>query len=454
MTTRAAGAEYATALVLGLGSSGVAAARLLVAGGSMVTAVDAADNPGLQEKADILESLGVRVILGSKMPPAGVFQVCVLSPGIPADSQLVRTIEERGIEVLSELEVGWSRTGCRTLAITGSNGKSTMAKLCRDALARSGCRAVVAGNYGTPVSEIALQREKPDWLVLEVSSFQFERTSHFRPDVGVLLNVLPNHLDRHGNMEAYTGLKARMFSNMEAGDVGIVPLEILKKLKLLAPSVRAWRTFGEEDGADFGYSPGRVVSHDEGREYSFTGTFLDNEIMGLTAAAAAAAMEACGVSPGHLVAAAKDFEQLPHRMQKIAEIDGVEFVNNSKATNLAALCAALKVCRRPVRLIAGGRPKESDFSPAKEMLAAKGVMVYLIGEAKFVLASAWQNTVSCKLSDTLDQAVQAAWQDSKPGETVLLAPGCTSFDQFKSFEDRGERFSEIVKSFTTKEKEK
>ena len=224
MNTQQEHSLYITALVHGLGASGVAAARLLVAEGTRVTAVDAADNPGLREKAATLESLGVRVILGCKTPPDGMFQVCVLSPGIPADSQFVRNVEAKGIEVLSELEVGWSRSRCRTLAITGSNGKSTMAKLCRDTLVRAGCRAEVAGNYGTPVSAIALEQKKPDWLVLEVSSFQFERTIHFRPDVGVLLNVLPNHLDRHGNMETYMGLKARMFSNMRAGDVGILSL--------------------------------------------------------------------------------------------------------------------------------------------------------------------------------------------------------------------------------------
>lgn len=446
------GKRYDTALILGLGSSGVAAAKLLAREGAKVSAVDAADDAGLREKASALESLGVKVILGAKVPPGGRYSVCVLSPGIPAASGWVQGVEAGGTETLSELEVGWSRCGCRTLAITGSNGKSTMAKLCRDALARAGCTAEVAGNYGTPASLIALEGRKPDWLVLEVSSFQFERTARFRPEVGVLLNVLPNHLDRHGSMEAYTGLKARMFANMRPGDRGVVPLDMFEKIRRMSPAVKAWTTFGAGAGADHAYSPGSVVCH--GSALSLAGTFLDDEIMGLTAAAATAAVSACGVSVEHVVAAARDFEQLPHRMQKIADIGGVEFIDNSKATNIAALSAALKVCRRPVRLIAGGRPKEKDFSAVKELLATKGVMVYLIGEAKFMLASAWQDTVKCRICETLAEAAGAAWKDAKPGETVLLAPGCTSFDQFKNFEDRGEQFSELVKSFVKEEKEK
>ena len=142
------------------------------------------------------------------------------------------------------------------------------------------------------------------------------------------------------------------------------------------------------------------------------------------------------------------------RMQKVAEAGGVEFVDNSKATNIAALGASLKMCRRPVRLIAGGRPKEKDFSSVKEILATKGVKIYLIGEAKFVLASAWQDAVQCEPCDSLAEAVEHAWRESKPGETVLLSPGCTSFDQFRNFEERGETFSELVKSFARKEKER
>lgn len=461
MNTPAAGGPYETALVLGLGSSGEAAAELLVAEGAKVTAADAADDACLREKAVVLENAGVKVSLGARTPPDGRFQVCVLSPGIPADSEWVRTVEARGIEVVSELEFGWSRCGCKTLAITGSNGKSTMVKLCTDAISRAGGVAEAAGNYGMPVSKVALERRKPDWLVLEVSSFQMERISRFRPDVGVLLNVLPNHLDRHKSMETYMRLKARLFAQMGQSDTGIVPVELMDRIKSLSPSLQTWVTFGSQVEADYEYSRGRVVFHGRGGEsrgssddVSFAGTFLDNEILGSTAAAAAAAVQACGFSPGHVASAARVFEQLPHRMQKIAEIGGVEFIDDSKATNLAALSAALRICRRPVRLIAGGRPKESDFSSVKEMLATKGVMVYLIGEVKFVLASAWGDTVKCRICESLAEAVGTAWKDSQPGETVLLSPGCTSFDQFKSFEERGERFSELVKSFTKEEKER
>ncbi|MEI6219047.1 MAG: cyanophycin synthetase, partial [bacterium] len=231
-------------------------------------------------------------------------------------------------------------------------------------------------------------------------------------------------------------------------------------IRSISAGLKTWTTFGADANADYVYSPGRVTHGELGKtdgsrhETHFAGTFLDNEILGLTAAAASAALRACGFSPDHVAAAAKDFEQLPHRMQRVAEVGGVEFVDNSKATNVAALFAALKMCNRPVRLIAGGRPKETDFSLVKELLATKGVMVYLIGESSLALASAWRDVVKCKLCETLAAAVESAWRDSIRGETVLLAPGCTSFDQFKNFEDRGEQFSKIVKSFVGKEKEK
>ena len=452
--------QYKTALVLGLGSSGVAAANLLMGEGVEVTAADAADNPALREKARELEGHGVRVVLDARTPPDGIFSVCVVSPGISADSQMIRTLESRGVEVLSELELGWSRCGCKTLAITGSNGKSTMAKLCKEALARAGSRAEVAGNYGLPVSTVAVERRQLDWLILEVSSFQLEKVAGFRPDVGVLLNVLPNHLDRHKDMETYTSLKARLFAKMGTGGIGIVPAELLGKIRAISPGLKTWTTFGADANADYIYSPGRVTHSELGKtdgsrhEIRFAGTFLENEILGLTAAAASAALRACGFSPDYVAAAAKDFEQLPHRMQRVAEIGGIEFVDNSKATNVAALFAALKMCNRPVRLVAGGRPKETDFSLVKELLATKGVMVYLIGESRFALASAWRDVVKCKVCETLTEAVDSAWRDSISGETVLLAPGCTSFDQFKNFEDRGDQFSKIVKSFIGKEKEK
>ncbi|MEI6970348.1 MAG: UDP-N-acetylmuramoyl-L-alanine--D-glutamate ligase [bacterium] len=453
----AGNSPYGRALVLGLGSSGVAAAKLLIGEGTQVTAVDAADKPDLREIAAELESAGAKVFLGRKTVPDGAFSVCVLSPGIPADSDWVRGVEARGTEVISELELGWRRCGSKTLAITGSNGKSTMAKLCSEALARAGASTVVAGNYGLPVSRVATERQKPDWLVLEVSSFQLERISQFRPDVGVVLNVLPNHLDRHGSMDVYLGLKAGILRNMGGDGTGVVPVDLREKIGGISPSLRRWSTFGGAGEADYAYVDGKVICRDRGGpgggfgEVSFKGTFLDNEILGLTAAATVAAVQACGFEAGHVAAAARDFEQLPHRMQKVADIGGVEFVDNSKATNIAALSAALRVCKRPVRLIAGGRPKETDFASVKGILASRAVMVYLIGEAKFVLASAWQDTVHCKLCDNLAEAVGAAWRDARPGETILLAPGCTSFDQFRNFEERGERFSELVKSLSKDE---
>jgi len=451
--------QYKTAIVLGLGSSGVAAAKLLAGEGTSVTVIDSGDSAELRSRAAGLDAAGVKVVLGVKILPNEDFEVCVLSPGIPAESKWVIELEGRGVEVLAELEFGWRRCQCHVLAITGSNGKSTMAKLCKEAFEEQGFRTELAGNYGLPVSAVALSRTKVDWLVLEVSSFQLERTVRFRPDVGVLLNLLPNHLDRHGDMASYGRLKARLFANMLSGDTAVVHEDLAVMVKSMAPGPQTWTTFGNSGAADFAYAPGGVVYRPAGKELKtgtvpFEGTVFDNEILGLTAAAASAAMVACGVAPSCVALAAKAFKPLPHRMERVVETGGVEFIDDSKATNLAGMAAALRICKRPVRLLAGGRLKEKDLISVKELLVKKVVMVYLFGEAKFVLDLAWRDSVACVLFESLAAAATAAWKDSRPGDVVLLSPACTSFDQFRSFEERGEKFSQLVRSFVTEEKEK
>jgi UDP-N-acetylmuramoylalanine--D-glutamate ligase len=309
----------------------------------------------------------------------------------------------------------------------------------------AGLRAAAGANYGAPLSRLAADSGALDWVVAEVSTFQLETVRRFRPAAAVLLNVYPNHLDRHRDMREYTALKLRLFADLEAGETGVV-LETLREVAHAAGGRCRWTTFGAGPAADVRYAEGGVRWRSAAGEESLSlrGTRFDNEILGLTAAAAAGAMLACGVDPRCVARAAREFVPLPHRMAEVAVLRGVRFVDDSKATNLAATAAAIRMCGGPVRLIAGGLLKETDAGFVKELLAQRVKAAYLIGEAAETLALAWRDTTSCVPCGSLAAAVRRAWQDSAAGETVLLAPGCASFDQFSGYSQRGERFSDAV----------
>jgi len=468
---------YKTALVLGLASSGEAAARLLLAEGAQVFVMDRGDSETLRSSATALQALGAEVRLGVATLPPGDFEIGIVSPGIPLASDTVKAVMARGIPVVSELELGWSRCACRVLAISGSNGKSTLVKLCAEALAQAGRTAAIAGNYGPPVSAVVGQRPNLDWLVLEVSSFQLEAVREFRPDVGILLNVTPNHLDRHGDFQNYRRIKSRLFARMTPADTGVVEQRILPEVRALAGSSNRWVTAGVNPAAgmkaignrqskieniaagvspaaDFFYQSGAIHNSLMQERIELSGTMFDNEIMGLTAAAAAAALAACGVEGRGrrlgrcLAAAARAFQPLPHRLQDVGTVRGIRFVDDSKATNLAALMAALCMTPRPIRLIAGGLPKHESYEPARKLLSEKVVSVHLIGQAAETMAEAWRGAVPCVMSGTLARAVAEAGRQAVRGDTVLLSPGCASFDQFRNFEERGECFVSAIRALS------
>lgn len=431
---------FKSAIILGLASSGEAAARLLLAEGKSVGIVDENTRDEILRRAASLKQLGAEVEVGVKNLPDRPFDICILSPGVKPSSPVLKAVLARGIPVIPEFELGWSRAKCPVLAVTGSNGKSTFVKLCVEAMERTGLKAFAAGNYGPPVSQVVLDRPDADWLVIEVSSFQLETVNEFHPRVAVLLNVFPNHLDRHHDLRGYFAVKARLFARMSNNDKAIVneaDWQVINesmsgKLPLLSFSLSA--------EADYFYSLNTVVVRSTGQRINFAGTIFANEVLGMTAAAAVAAMEACGVPLSCLERAAREFQPLPHRMEDIGTRNGVRFIDDSKATNLASMLAALKMVTGCARLIAGGLPKNESYEPACAILAEKVSGVYLIGKAADEMAAAWRNVVPCHLCGTLVKAVEEAWKNAVSGETILLSPACASFDQFRSFEERGNLF--------------
>lgn len=435
---------FRQAMVCGLGASGAAAARLLRAEGVAVTAVDERESPESRSRAAALAELGCAVALGVSAPPAGDFDVAVVSPGLPGDGAFLAEVRRRGIPLRSEMELGWSRSRGRTIAVTGSNGKSSVVKALAEALAASGRRAVPCGNYGLPVCQVVLDVPAADWLVIEASSFQLETCADFRPDVAVLLNVLPNHLDRHGTVAAYARLKARTFARQRAGDFALTPPEWRERFRKWSGGQGAWRTFGTEAACDFRHAPHRLAARDAG-EIDVAGSYFDNEVLGPNAAALFGAALAAGVPAETVAAGLRAFRPLPHRAEPVGEFGGVRYVDDSKATNLSALIASVRMQDRPVWLIAGGRPKESDFSAAVPVLAERVRGAFLIGEAAAALAAAWRAAVPCEICGTLDRAVAAARRAAAPGETVLLAPACTSYDQFRAYGERGDAFRHFAR---------
>jgi len=454
--------KYGTALVLGLGASGLAAAKLLLAEGTRVHVDDEGDSPRLRDRADELMALGATVALGG-CDRGGTRldgwrpDVAVLSPGIAPGSPWAATMAREGVAILSELELGAERCQCRMLAVTGTNGKSTMAKLCGDALRIAGMSAVCTGNYGLPLCDIVRAGHRLDWAVVEVSSFQLETTERFSPHVRVLLNLEPDHLDRHGSFELYAQAKLRLFDGMGGDDVACVPPGWAQPV--------AARMGGKGDRVLFGETREcaymcedmavvkRVPGGGEAQRVLLAGTYFDNPVLKLTAAAAWAALDVCGVRAAAVEKAVRDFQPLRHRMEKAGAIRGVTFVNDSKGTNLAALSAAVEMCSGRVRLIAGGILKEKNTGSPKEVLANKVSTAYLMGRSAQDLFQAWQDAVRCVRCGTLEEACRAAYRESEEGETVLLSPGCASFDQFRDYEERGDAFvhvvTEIIKETTS-----
>jgi len=418
--------KYSTALILGCGRSGRAAERLLRTEGTTVIVL-AEESAGLPELIQVLEETP--------------FDICIVSPGFALSHPWLSAVHEAGVPLLSELELGWSRHRGKTVALTGSNGKSTAVKWICEMLQLAGLKAAIGGNYGIPACEVVLENPDLDWLVLEVSSFQLETVQEFHAEVSVLLNVLPNHLNRHETMEIYRRTKARIFGSSQSGDMCLVPVDLLSQLEQdMDGAVREWTTFGASQEAEYFYQDGRVF-HDGKPVLDLSGTLFDSPVLGgCTGAAVAAVAQACGIPYSMATKAARCFEPLPHRLQQVGEIGGVAYVNDSKATNLAAMAVGLEACGKNIHLIAGGVPKESDYTFIKEILAERVRRIYLVGQVSRAMYQAWNGVCLCVECGTLETAFNTAQNAAKSGETILLSPGCASFDQFHGFEERGACF--------------
>lgn len=439
------------ALVIGAGVSGCAVARLMRHRGWTITLVDA------KEPAELaaLTAEGIDYCGGESLTAVQAFVaagggVTVLSPGIALNQPPVVAAREAGLPCIGELEMAARYCSAQVLAVTGSKGKSSVVKCLADILRTVGISAEPCGNYGTAFSSVIDGANVPHVAVVECSSFQLETVgSTFTPRAAGILNLSPDHLDRHGTMAAYRESKLSLFQNMASDALSLVPAPSEDAYGLSAAFQKRYghqaTTFGVGAEADWRYQAGFVYAEQHGITIDLRGSYFDNEVLGPAAAMASAMLVAQGVGVEQIGVGFQQFQPLAHRMQTVREIEGVRFVDDSKATSLAALLAGVRMAKAPVYLIAGGRLKEPLTMTGKEIVTFGGKKGYIIGECMAEMASAWETDLPIERSGDIERAVEAAYFDArKGGGTVLLSPGTASFDQFKNYGHRGEVFAACV----------
>jgi UDP-N-acetylmuramoylalanine--D-glutamate ligase len=432
-------------LVVGLARSGVAAARALKSHGEAVSGFDSGSPPELGE----LDLAGVEYSTGGAgldaLPGVGAV---VKSPGVPKEAEIVVEARRRGIPVIGEMELGWRLVGATFVGITGTNGKTTTTELVAHILRTAGRTVHAVGNIGSPLTGLADRPLGPEvTVVCECSSFQLEDTEYFAPECAVYLNLAPDHLDRHGTMAEYDRIKQRIFINQIEGDVAVLNQADPVLADLDPPGeasvVRFLPAAGGGPTVDLCLEGGAITV--DGRsliDRSELKLIGDHNVANAMAAGAAAL--SLGLPAEVVAEGLRSFAGVAHRLEPVAEIGGVRFINDSKATNVEATVTALASFDSGVRLILGGSLKGEPFEPLLDAVRPTCSGVYLIGEAaaglRQVLAPLERTSIPVHDCGDLDAAVTRAWLDAGPGETILLSPSCASFDQFRDFEDRGEHF--------------
>jgi len=433
------------AVVLGLGHSGEAAALLLREEGADVTVCDSGSRQALGEKAAALESRGIRVLLDSEADSdPSSYDVAVLSPGIDPVVPLVRNVVEKKIPVIGELELAFEECSCPTVAITGTNGKTTTTELTTAMLKACGVRTMSSGNIGLPFATAVRSSQELDVMVLEVSSFQLETIRTFRPQVSVWLNLSPNHLDRYPGMQEYRDAKLRIFENQTASDIAVVNAAS----DLPAITARKITFSAHRDDADFTLRDGQICFHGHPvlrqSDTKLPGIHNAENLM-----AALAIGHALDVEFDIMAGAVTDYTAPAHRCEFVRDLDGVRWINDSKATNLDAMEMAIRSQTAPIVLIAGGKDKGFEFDPIAPMVRERARAAVLIGEMKDRIAESWAG-VECRKAASLEEAVALARDLAQPGDVVLFSPGTSSFDMFRNYGERGNLFKQHTQQLQPK----
>ena len=439
-------------LVVGLGKSGLAAALFLRRRGAQVTVSDVRSAEALAREIPALLEEGIAVEAGGH----GLLtfrrqDLIVVSPGVPLNTPEIVQVKSFGLPVIGEVELAARYLKGKVLAITGSNGKTTTTSLCGEMLAAGGLPAAVGGNIGLPVIALVEESREDGWSILEVSSFQLETTQQFRPEIAVILNVTPDHLDRHITFENYVAAKERIFAKQTVEDALVLNWDdpVTRSAAERAPSRLFW--FSRKEPVERGTCvvDGEVVFKSEKdvaaesivavEKIPLKGSHNVENVLAAVCAARLAGVEAAAIRR-----AVENFHAVEHRLEFIATLNGVEYYNDSKATNVDAAAKAIGSFAGGIHLILGGKDKNSDYTQLSALLKERVKAVYTIGAAAQKIESHIRGDVPIVSAGTLTQAVNQAGDAAMPGEIVLLAPACSSFDQFENYEHRGRAFKELV----------
>ncbi len=444
-------------LVVGLGKSGVASALFLRSRGAQVTVSDSKPQEQLSEEIPILLDHGIIIETGGHGERTFHGQdLIVVSPGVPADSPPLVQARALGEPVIGEIELAAQFLPKNIVAITGSNGKTTTTTLTGEIITAGGYPTRVGGNIGTPAISLVDAARPDSVIVLEVSSFQLETIQTFRPKVAVVLNVTPDHLDRHRTFETYVDAKARIFENQHADDFAVLNADdpVCVELSDRTRAQVFWFSRKKEVQQGASLRDGRILFRDSsGQQEIMVASEIPlkgaHNLENTLAAICAGALMKC--APERIRAAVRNFKAVEHRLEYVATIRGVEYYNDSKATNVDATIKALESFPANIHLILGGKDKGSDYTVLNDLLRQRVKRVYTIGAAADKIESQVREAAEIVHAESLDSAVQRASASAQPGDIVLLAPACASFDQFRNYEHRGKVFKELVQRLSGKE---
>ncbi len=436
--------------VIGLGKSGVAATRLLAREGVRVYASDSSDHPyGADALGELRTLSGVTLDVGRHdLTRIRAAAAVIVSPGVPPEAPPLAAARAARVPILSEIDLGFralAGSGTRCIAITGTNGKTTTTALVAHLLHAAGLRAEAAGNIGRPLADIALQHDRYQWLAVEVSSFQLHDSPHFAPEVGILTNLAPDHLDRYASVEAYYADKRFLFQNAGPAHVWVLNGDEPAVLELAAGAPGRRMLFSLRRPADGWYDAATRRLH-LGREPLLARAelaLLGDHNVANALAAALAAREA-GVTPAVLGDGLRSFRALPHRLEPVREVRGVRWINDSKATNIASTVVAVEAMDRPFVLLLGGRHKGEPYTRLAPLLTSRCRLVIAYGESGELIERDLSGQVPLERGTTFEDVVARARRAARPGDAVLLSPACSSYDMFKNYEERGAIFRKLV----------
>jgi UDP-N-acetylmuramoylalanine--D-glutamate ligase len=445
-------------LIVGLGKSGVAAALFMQARGARVTVSDAKAEDELQLRGDIPQLLekGIAVETGGHGERTFRNQdLIVVSPGVPINVPHLEQARALGIPVVGEIELASNFLPGHIVAITGSNGKTTTTALCGEVLSAGGLPKLVGGNIGTPAISFVGKATPETYIVLEVSSFQLETIRAFHPEIAVVLNVTPDHLDRHGSMDTYIAAKARVFENQSASDHAVLNADdtVCLRLGRHLPSRLHWFSRKQEVTQGAFIRRDQIIWRDAAGERAVMGPGEmklkgAHNLENVLAAVCVGMILKC--EPAKIRRAVQEFNAVEHRLEYVASVNGVQYYNDSKATNVDATIKALESFPGNIHLILGGKDKGSPYTVLNDLLRERVKRVYTIGAAAPKIQSQLSSAAPITAAETLENAVRRAAQAASPGDIVLLAPACASFDQFQSYEHRGQVFKELVRALASR----